>query len=129
MPLAVGGAAVAGAAFVALVAPKGQAFYPRCPLYSLTHIYCPMCGATRAAHALAHGDLVGALHNNIVLVAAVPIVAALWVVWLLRSMGKPVPRVLPRGMRWTVVLAAFLVLYAVLRNIPVAPFTALAPLG
>src|SRR5437763_8211737 len=70
-PLAAAGAAIGGLTLAGLVAPHGQAFYPRCPLYALTGIYCPGCGATRAVHALATGHLVTALHDNLVLVAAV----------------------------------------------------------
>jgi hypothetical protein len=35
-----------------------------CPLHALTGIPCPTCGATRAASALAHGNVVAAFAWN-----------------------------------------------------------------
>jgi Protein of unknown function (DUF2752) len=44
--------------------PTEYSFYPRCPIYLVTHWLCPGCGSTRALHALLHLDLPGALHYN-----------------------------------------------------------------
>ena len=46
-----------------------------CPLHALTGISCPTCGATRAAMALAHGDIAAALVCNPL--AAIVILAGL----------------------------------------------------
>jgi hypothetical protein len=117
------------AAFVGAVKPHGQAYYPPCPLHALTGLYCPGCGATRALHALVDGHLVTALHDNALFVAAVPIIGFVWVAWLLRTMGRPAPKMLPLSPRLTTAVAVVLVVFAVARNLPIAPFRALAPLG
>ncbi|MBD5358112.1 MAG: DUF2752 domain-containing protein [Bacteroides sp.] len=39
-------------------------FFPKCPVKMLTGLQCPACGIQRAAHALLHGDLIGALRQN-----------------------------------------------------------------
>ncbi len=39
-------------------------FAPACPFHALTGMPCPGCGATRAALALARGDVAGALAWN-----------------------------------------------------------------
>src|SRR5204862_6959096 len=93
-PLAVGGAALAAAAFVAAVPPQGQAFYPLCPFHAVTGLWCPMCGSTRAVHALLTGHLTQALHDNVLLLAALPVIVVLWLSWL-----RPLP--MARSFRWT----------------------------
>jgi hypothetical protein len=45
--------------------PTKYSFYPPCPIYSLLHIECPGCGATRALAALLHGNVAEALHFNV----------------------------------------------------------------
>ena len=47
---------------------------PRCPLYTLTHVQCPFCGAQRMAHSLLNGDLAAAWHHNGALLLALPFV-------------------------------------------------------
>jgi hypothetical protein len=47
-----------------------------CPLRALTGIPCPFCGGTTAAADVGHGNLVGALRANpVVLVGALVVVA------------------------------------------------------
>jgi Protein of unknown function (DUF2752) len=49
---------------------------PRCPFNWATGLLCPLCGATRLAYDLLHGDPVRAAHENALLLLAVPF--ALW---------------------------------------------------
>jgi len=98
---------------------------PPCPFHWLTGLYCPGCGATRALHALLHGDPGKALSMNPVFVLALPIVALLFAAkWL------KLPPVLLRATKffsdarpWAWLLIGF----AVLRNLPWYPFSLLAP--
>ena len=128
-PIAAAGGVAAAAAFVAAVPPSGQAFYPRCPLHALTGLWCPLCGSTRAVHAFMTGHLRDALHDNVLVFVAAPVVVYLWVSWLLSATGR---RPLP-ALRWntttTVIVAAVMLMYGVLRNVPVHPFSGLAPLA
>ena len=43
---------------------QGGGWFPQCALYKFTGLRCPGCGMQRAAHALLHGDITGALHYN-----------------------------------------------------------------
>ncbi|MCF0194648.1 MAG: DUF2752 domain-containing protein, partial [Bacteroidaceae bacterium] len=52
--------------------PTEASWLPRCPLYALTHIQCPFCGAQRMAHSLLTGDLTAAFHHNAALLLALP---------------------------------------------------------
>ena len=60
-------------AFLYAVDPNRHAVYPQCLLYNATGIYCAGCGATRAIHALLHGRVIEALHDNALFVAALPL--------------------------------------------------------
>jgi hypothetical protein len=84
-------------------------------------VYCPGCGSLRALADLVHGNLPGAIGHNAMLIAFLPLALLAWV----RAMTGRGPL---RSRPWQVpVLVAALVVWTVLRNLPVAPFTALAP--
>ena len=50
-------------------------FFPECPLYSTTGIYCPGCGNQRALHDFLHLDIMGVLGHNILFMFGVFILA------------------------------------------------------
>ncbi len=119
--------ASAGAlAFLALLFffdPARYWFYPRCVFHAVTGLYCPGCGSLRALHALVHGHVLGAVRLNPLLFVAGPVAACLLL--------KPHP-----PSRLSSLLAhpiavwgipVFLVLYWIARNVPLYPFTLLAP--
>mgnify|MGYP005755808125 FL=1 len=119
----------AGAALVAVLwhaDPNAEgSVLPPCPFQALTGIFCPGCGATRALHALVHGDLAGALAMNPLLVVSLPIIALLLarVAGWLPSNWHGLTRKLSDARPWAVVIIG----YAVARNIPLEPFSWLAP--
>lgn len=108
------------ACVVLLVAPPGSPhakWLPKCMFHQWTGLYCPGCGATRALSALLHGDLRASLHNNILLIPG----GALLIILIVKpgiSLKRPV----------AVTIAAVVIGFAILRNIPFAPFTYLAPI-
>lgn len=107
--------------------PAEFGFYPRCVLFVATGIYCPGCGALRASHQLLHGDLLGALDYNVFFVLALPfLVYALLSHAMGATLGRRLPSVrLPGRAIW--VLFAGIMTFTVLRNLPYAPFSILAP--
>ena len=115
---AVTGAGLAAGALLFAVDPNQPGHYPACPFLAATGWYCPGCGALRALHDLAHGDLAGALARNPMTLLAVPYIVLAWVTWILRITGRPAPRStsLPP---WTIWLTlAVVVAFGVLRNVP-----------
>jgi hypothetical protein len=107
--------------------PLRVSFYPRCPLYLLTGLYCPGCGALRAGHALLHGRLEQALGYNLLAVAAAPGLAYSGLArasapWLRRRLPSPF---IPAPLIWSGL--AVLLAFTVLRNLPYPPFSLLAP--
>ncbi|BFV59862.1 hypothetical protein KCMC57_up49660 [Kitasatospora sp. CMC57] len=113
--------------YVAAVDPNTPGHYPVCPVLAATGWWCPGCGGLRAVHALTHGELTAAVHDNLLVVVLVGSVAVLWVGWLWAELtGGKAPRV-GFGAARTVLLVLVLGLFMVLRNLPAG--AALAPLA
>ena len=110
----------AAAVVVLLLAPPGSPqskWLPKCMFYRWTGLYCPGCGATRAFSALLHGDLKTSLHDNLLLIPG----GAMLIVLIVKpdvSLKRPV----------AVAIAAVVIGFAILRNLPFAPFSYLAPI-
>lgn len=110
----------AAACIVLLIAPPGSPhakWLPKCMFYQQTGLYCPGCGATRALSALLHGDILTSLHNNVLLIPGSVMILVLLVKPEV-SLKRPV----------AVAIVVIVIGFAILRNIPVAPFTCLAPI-
>lgn len=100
--------------------------YPACPFRAMTGLACPGCGSLRATNRLLHGDIGAAVGLNALYVLMLPMLLYMFVRMAAEVAGRPLPRVaMPRWAGYAVVAAA--VLFWVLRNIPVEPFSALAP--
>jgi uncharacterized membrane protein YedE/YeeE len=109
---------VAAAIAAYLVNPLQVKLLPPCLFHLTTGWHCPGCGASRALHQLAHGNLLTALSYNPLLVLMLPVLVYL----LFRS-----PSGMFRDARWAWVLGGVVMLYWILRNLPIYPFTLLAP--
>lgn len=121
-PVAVGVLAIAGCAALAVVDPATRArVSPGCPFRSATGLDCPSCGATRALHALVQGQPGLALEHHALLVLVLPVVLVGWVTWLRAGLGRRPPVVASRRLGLTV--AALLIGFWVVRNLPWAPLT------
>lgn len=104
--------------YVAAVDPNTPGHYPTCPVLSATGWWCPGCGGLRAVHALTHGDLTAAVHDNLLVVVLAVVAAVLWVGWLWAALtGAKAPRI-GFGAARTVLLLLVLGLFMVLRNLP-----------
>ncbi|MBB6433683.1 DUF2752 domain-containing protein [Streptomyces candidus] len=123
-PLATLAAAVAAFAYVGAVDPNEPGHYPVCPLLATAGILCPGCGGLRSAHAVAHGDLVGALGANAMAVLGYAVFAVLMVVWITRAVQRKRVRFAPPPVLWWVV-GGLLAVFSVVRNLPFG--SALAP--
>lgn len=101
-----------------------------CPFNKLTHLYCPVCGMTRAAYEFTKFNFIDAIRNNALIIFIVgPSLAYLafmeYVNYVLNQKLLPKPNL----KKWMIVSLIIIVLvFTVLRNIPVFPFTYLAPI-
>ncbi|MBY0460011.1 MAG: DUF2752 domain-containing protein [Gemmataceae bacterium] len=125
-------ALVAAALGVALVwvadhPPTRDSRYPKCFHYKLSGTHCPGCGTARALHFALNGDLARAAGNNVFSLVALPVVLVATVPKLVRwVLGRPQSD-WRLGARWVKLLVVLLLLFWISRNIPLYPFTLLAP--
>jgi hypothetical protein len=98
---------------------------PKCFFHELTGLYCPGCGVQRSLHALLNGDILAAINYNLLFILFLPLIIyfILALTW-----GKKHPAssfIYKPIFSFTVVIVV--VSFWVLRNIPVTPFSWLAP--
>ena len=125
---ALAGGAVSAALYLLYKFPPGSSwFYPRCLFHQLTGWNCPGCGGLRATHHLLHGHFREAFLFNPLLFVLAP-----WLLWfgVALGWGKVRGEELPHPFRhpaalW--VLAILVVVFGILRNLPMMPFRTLPP--
>lgn len=120
-------AAILGAVLLGIFDPASSGVFPPCPLHYLTGWYCPGCGSLRAMHALLHGNLHQAWAMNPLTIVLLPFIAyglASELIAALRGQGLPQPMLPAAYIR---VLCAVIVLFGIVRNLPLHPFNLLAP--
>jgi hypothetical protein len=117
VPAAVGAVGALATAYVAWQDPNGDGAYPLCPTFATFGVDCPGCGGLRATHALTQGDVLAAFDHNVLVAVTVPLMAVVWFLWLLRSLGvrtPALPAVTPRAW-WA--LGALLLAFTIVRNL------------
>lgn len=109
--------------------PGENRWFPPCPFKYLTGWYCPGCGSTRALHHMLHGRLAAAFGYNPLMVSSVPFL-------LFNGLGRMLPARKRRlfdeanlSPAAIVCILVCVVLFGVLRNLPMYPFSFLAPRG
>lgn len=106
-----------------------SAWSVQCSFYQWTGFLCPGCGGQRAFHHLLHGELSQALRSNALFVLALPFFAYLYYT-IIQIYGLKntkyskkllFPNFIGKAVLWV------LLLFFIMRNIPVFPFTLLCP--
>lgn len=123
-------AALAGAAGLVLLRkfdPATSGIFPPCPLHFLTGWYCPGCGSLRAMHQLLQGNVRAAWALNPLTMLLLPFIGYGLISQtslVLRGRRLPGFFLSANAIR---ALCAVIVLFGILRNLPVHPFNLLAP--
>ena len=107
-----------------LVNPGDVAWFPSCPFYALTGLYCPGCGSLRALHQLLHFRLCSALALNPLTVISLPFLAI--------ALGSHATRRQHHNRSsadplWGWLCFWVILLFWISRNIPMRPFEWLGP--
>ncbi|MBO5416952.1 MAG: DUF2752 domain-containing protein [Clostridia bacterium] len=102
---------------------------PPCLFYKLTGFYCVGCGSGRAFMALLHGNLYAAFRLQPLMMLFLPIICYFclkkYIAFVFGRDILPFPKI---RMSFVGILVLVLIIgFWVLRNIPVFPFTLLAP--
>ena len=125
-----------GAVIIAIVllyfffdARNGVYFFPKCPFYLFTGLYCPGCGSQRAISALLHGNIMEAASMNILLVLYLPFIMYSGLVHFINAFRKkePLQKAIFYNPLFVKITLALVLIFWVLRNIPQYPFNLLAP--
>ena len=126
--LCAGAVAVVGAVYLYFHNPYS---YPLpCIFYSVTGLYCPGCGAGRACYSILHLEFADAFCYNPRLTILLPLIG-LYIMarvfdWMVTGGNHIDRKISVRLLAW---ILGITLLFGILRNIPVYPFTLLAPGG
>jgi hypothetical protein len=107
--------------------PATSGVFPPCPVRYLTGWYCPGCGSLRAMHQLLRGNLREAWEMNPLTVLLLPFLTygvASHGLFAMRGRGLPqlfLPAV------WIRALGVAIILFGIVRNLPLHPLNLLAP--
>ena len=104
-------------------------YFPKCMFYSFTGLYCPGCGSQRAISALTHGNILTAIRDNLLAVIALPFLMYSFIVLCINAFGqKHYHDKICYSPLFSNTVLVLIVIFTILRNIPVYPFTLFAPL-
>ncbi|MER5640888.1 DUF2752 domain-containing protein [Kitasatospora sp. NPDC002227] len=113
--------------YVAGVDPNQPGHYPTCPFLQATGWWCPGCGGLRAVHAMSHGQLTTAGHDNVLVLALAVLAGLYWVMWFWAALTNTAPpKLRTSGRQWAALLLVLLA-FTVFRNLP--PGAGFAPPG
>ena len=119
--------ALGGAVALFFLDPSKQIFFPKCAFFVSTGYSCPGCGSSRALYQLTHGNVLEAVRLNPGILCLLGMGVTDFGRYI-RSTTQAKPFRTLFANTWLVIgLVIAMLIYAVVRNLPWAPFTNLAP--
>jgi len=113
--------------FYFAINPTSFAYTPKCPFHTLTGFHCPGCGSQRALHQILHGNIwEGLKHNFLILLAVILIGYRIFTLVVNNDSGKGSKNLLQHHYTpW--IIFTFIMVFWILRNLPLKIFQILAP--
>ena len=120
--------ACAGALYLYFMGPGNVPLI--CVFHEITGLYCPGCGAGRACYSILHLEFADAFCYNPLMTILLPLIG-LYIMarvfdWMVTGGNHIDRKISVRLLAW---ILGITLLFGILRNIPVYPFTLLAPGG
>jgi hypothetical protein len=107
--------------------PEEVKIFPPCIFHSLTGLYCPGCGMTRAMHTLLNGNFIKAFWYNPLFFTFLPLFIYMGAVQLKALIRTGKTKVIKLPYQLIILIVTMVFLFWILRNIPYYPFIYLAP--
>lgn len=110
-------------------AKTGNIWSKQCSFHEFTGFQCPGCGGQRSFYHLLHGNILQALRYNALLIIILPFL--LYIYFLLAQVyilkNKNYLKYFNFSGKLGYIFIAGLVIFFILRNIPISPFIYLSP--
>jgi len=109
--------------------PVTNKYFPSCIFYKVTGLFCPGCGAQRSIHSLLTGNIIAAVHANILLIFCLPFLMVYYAIQTINFI-RPHTNIKINIVNrvWFIYLCALVVVcYWIARNVPVLEAGFLAP--
>lgn len=121
-------AIIACVACVYVLLDKFAIYLPACPIKEYIGIYCAGCGGTRFVYHLMNLDFSLAFGNNPYLFLLSAYLLSSFLLFNISVLSEKNMHYMLLNNKWLWLWAISAVLFFILRNIPVLPFSYLAPL-
>lgn len=115
------------ALFYFIINPNSVNFLLKCPLYNTTGLFCPGCGSQRTFHNLLHGNFLMALQNNLMLVLGLLGLLYHYGIKFSNRIFKTDFKSIFNHKKVLFFVIGILIIFGIIRNLPIYPFTLLAP--
>lgn len=107
--------------------PATSDLYPPSPFRAFTGLYCPGCGTLRGLHQLLHGHVITAFGLNPLMIISLPFLICSYLNYGWKAFtGKNLLDIFVPS-QWIWFLLQAIIAYWIVRNIPLVPFSWLAP--
>ena len=110
---------------VVFIIPEFASIPTGCLFNKTTGFYCAGCGMSRGIHAILRGDYIHAMHENLLLVSALPL-SGLW--FIFRFFPLKNSSIIKKHDKAVILFFILIVIiFMILRNIPSVYFSFLRP--
>lgn len=107
--------------------PSTVNFLPKCPLYLTTGFYCPGCGSQRATHYLLNLNFIAVAKQNVLYILGLLFIAYHFLIIAYNYIFKKNIYNYIYHPKTPIIVLIIVVIFWIIRNIPMVPFQILAP--